>query len=83
MRNYLPFDFEATMNQLFIHILSNWNTIKYNSDIMSAVNMDTNSLCRYFKEQNPTICTSFVQAYVLSFLIVMKHVIESNISLSD
>lgn len=83
MRNHLPFDFETIMNRLFMNILFNWDSIKCKSNIMSSVDMDTNNLCIYFKEQNPMIRDSFIQAYVLSFYIVMLHIIGSNQLLLD
>lgn len=78
MCDYPIFDIETTINQLFMNILFNWDNIKILPDVISAVNMETNNMCKIFKEQNPTMRDSFIQAFALSFLIVMMHVVESN-----
>lgn len=59
------------MMKVFLNVLFNWTTIKQNEQIMNLLNMETNSMCRLFKNQNPTLHDVYIQANVFSLLLML------------
>lgn len=64
-------DMNKTMTDIFLNVIFNWSEISQNQQVMSALDMRQNSMCRYYKSINPTIRDSFVQAHVLTVLLMM------------
>lgn len=69
-------DIEKVMSTIFLHVLFNWNNIKQNTNVMNCLDMNTNSLCRQLKNNNPTLRDGYIQAHVLSFLIMMAYMMN-------
>jgi hypothetical protein len=69
-------DVEKLMSTIFLNVLFNWNVIKENTQVMCCLDMNTNGLCRQLKQNDPTQRDGFIQAHVLSFLIIMMYVIN-------
>ena len=69
-------DVEKTMGTIFLNVLFNWNSIKEIPHVMSCLDMNTNSLCRQLKQNDPTQRDGFIQAHVLSFLILMMYIMN-------
>ncbi|VBB17852.1 hypothetical protein YASMINEVIRUS_315 [Yasminevirus sp. GU-2018] len=62
---------EKTMGRIFLNTIFNWEQIRENSSVMQVLNMETNSMCRHMKMSNPSMRDQFIQAYVLSFLLIL------------
>jgi len=64
---------EKTMGCIFLHMLLNWHKIKEIEQVMNTLDMNTNSLCISLKNNDPTLRDHFIQAYVLSFFILVLY----------
>ena len=62
---------EKTMSRIFLNAIFNWEQIRESSSVMQVLNMETNSMCRHMKASNPSMRDQFIQAYVLSFLLML------------
>jgi hypothetical protein len=71
---------EKTMGSLFLSVLLNWSNISQDQNIMSALNMESNNLCKTLKYQNPAYHDSFVQAHVLTLMLTMIVVLSRGIN---
>ena len=60
-----------TVDETYTTIISNWNTIKDNTEIMNVLNIDTNSMCQYIKQTNPSLSDTMIQARALTLLLFM------------
>lgn len=72
----MQLDVDKTMSTIFLHVLFNWNVIKENAQTMAYLDMNTNSLCRQLKQNDPTQRDGYIQAHVLSLLITMMYTIN-------
>lgn len=64
-------DLDKIITKVFLTVTINWNNISLDNDTMNVLNMETNSLCKHFKEQNPTLTDIFIQSYVLTMYMIM------------
>ena len=58
-------------------ILDKWSTIQQNKQIMDIMNMNTNQLCIYHKEMNPSLNDSDIQMHVFLMVLVVMIIIAS------
>lgn len=63
--------------EIFMNIIFNWSNIQQNEQIMSCLDMHTNTFCASIKTANPMMRDAFIQAHVLSIttmiiLIIMQ-----------
>jgi hypothetical protein len=68
--------FEDMTSHTFLHIIYNWATIRQNSQLMNILDMQANTMCRYFKQLNPLVIDSFIQARVLTFVLLIFCIIS-------
>ena len=71
---------DHTLSRIFLEIIFNWDQIKDNCNVMETVNMNTNTMCKYMKLNNCNVDNHIIQAYVLSFLIVLSLIMPIPIS---
>lgn len=76
---YVGDDTTKLMAKVYLNVVFNWPTICQNQQIMTALDMDTNAMCRYHKSQNPSLRDSYIQAHVLSLLLVLWIIIATPI----
>lgn len=69
-------NFEEKIKEIYFNIISNWDNIKYDKNIMNVLDMRKNSMCRYHKSINPNLNNSYIQAYVLTYYIMMLLIIN-------
>lgn len=62
---------EKTMSRIFLSVIFSWNQLRENEEVMNILNMNTNNMCRHIKNTHPNLRDQFIQAYVLSFLLVL------------
>lgn len=74
MDNY---NFEDDVNNLYTEIIFNWSQIREYEEVMNVLDMETNTLCVKLKENNPMLRDEFVQARVLTILLVMFIMVSS------
>lgn len=58
------------MSKVYLNVIFNWHTISQNQQVMDGLDMNTNTMCHYFKTHNPSLRDSYVQAHVLSVLLM-------------
>lgn len=63
-------DLDENHASIFLSVLLNWETISKNKNVMTAVDMEKNSLCRSLKLQNPSYEDIYIQAHVLAALLM-------------
>lgn len=64
-------NFEEIICNFFMNVIFNWNNISQNPHVMNVVNMNDNILCQKLKSENPSMKDSFIQAHVVTILILM------------
>ncbi len=57
--------------ELYMNVLSNWDEIKENQQIVDCIDMKKNDLCQYFKFINPDQTDSQVQASALTIMFIV------------
>ena len=72
-------DTTKLMLKVYMNVIFNWSTISQNRQVMNGLDIETNTLCYYFKTQNPSLRDSYVQAHVLSLLLMMWIIIATPI----
>lgn len=61
---------------IYLNVIFNWNSINQNVGIREGLCMKNNSMCKYYKMRNPTMRDSFIQAHVLTMLIMLFIIIQ-------
>lgn len=69
-------DLGKLMSDVFVNVIFNWSTLSQDPQIMNVVDMNRNSLCQKLKAENPTMRDSFIQAHVVSILILFMIVLS-------
>ena len=64
-------DFVKNVTNIFLYVIFNWGKISQNRDIMNVLDVNTNSMCKKLKIQNPNMRDEFVQAHVYTLLLMM------------
>ena len=64
-------DMNNLTDKVLINVMLKWHDIQENQEIMDGLRMDKNTMCIYFKNQNPLLDDSYIQARVLTFLLMM------------
>jgi len=72
-------DVNKLITKVFLHVIFNWHSISQNQEIMEGLDMESNTMCRRLKNQNPSLHDSYVQVHVLSTQLMMLLVITSPI----
>lgn len=62
------------------HIVSQWDDIKGNTDIMNVLDIDNNNMCRYYKSNNPDLDIKHIQVRTLTLLFSMFLIISQPIN---
>ena len=62
------------------HIVSQWDDIKDNTDIMNVLDIDNNNMCRYYKSTNPDLDVKHIQVRTLTLLFSMFLIISQPIN---
>ena len=72
-----------TVSYIHKHVVSQWDDIKNNTDIMNVLDVDKNNMCRYYKTNNPDLDVKHIQARTLtllfSMLLIIAQPIDDNI----
>jgi len=64
-------DFIKNVTNIFLYVIFNWATISQNEHIMKTLDINTNSMCRKLKLQNPNMRDEFIQAHTYTLLLMM------------
>lgn len=67
----------TTIGKVLLTIIINWDTISRDDNIMDILNINKNTLCRNLKDENPHVADNFVQAFVLSVLVIYMYIVMS------
>ena len=57
--------------QIFMNVLSNWESIKENQQIMDCIDMKKNKLCIFFKLINPDLNDTHIQAQAITIMLLV------------
>ena len=72
-------DIDQITKDVYLCVIFNWANISSNSDVMQALDMEQNSLCRNYKLQNPGMRDAFIQAHVFTMLLMMFYIVSQPI----
>jgi hypothetical protein len=64
-------DFIKTTTNIYLYVIFNWATISQDEHIQRTLDVNTNSMCRKLKLQNPNMRDEFIQAHTYTLLLMM------------
>ena len=59
------------IQNIFLNVAMNWMDIIENKELMDGLDMEKNTLCKYFKNENPFWSDSYVRASVITIMIII------------
>lgn len=71
---------QYTVDYIYQNIITQWDDIKNNIDIMNVLDIDDNNMCKYYKSINPDLDNTQIQAQSLTLLFSMMILISTPIT---
>lgn len=69
-----------TVSYIHNHIITRWDDVKNNNDIMNVLDIDKNTMCKYYKSVHPNTDDIDIQARTLTLLFAMLLIIAQPIN---
>ena len=71
---------DQVMKEVYLNVIFNWATISTDQSIMNVLDIETNSMCRWYKSRYPDMRDSFIQAHVFTMLMMFMYILLNPIS---
>ena len=77
LSNQTELNIETIAADTYANVINNWDEIcAYDPSILVVLDMNTNSLCHYFKQSDPLIGDTHIQARVLTVMMIMYCIMD-------